>query len=168
VKKWSRRGDFEDKPRTGRPAVLRRTAKTLTKKAKYKRGTSTRKIAKQLSSKGLAGSTATVRQYMSKTGWKSFRRQKKPLLTDEQRKARLKFAYNYQKLTEVEWEDFHFTDEFPKYLFQLPNPKNDVVSGSQESQVPPAYQVKQSAKWINWGGMTGPGLANTLLRKAKL
>jgi len=68
VKKWSRREDFEDKPRTGRPAVLRRTAKTLNEKVKYKRGNSTRKIAKQLSSKGLAGSIATMRRYMSETG----------------------------------------------------------------------------------------------------
>lgn len=36
---------------------------------------------------------------------------------------------------------FLFTDEGPKYLFQLPN-----LIGSQESQVPPASQVKQSAK----------------------
>ena len=34
-----------------------------------------------------------------------------------------------------------FPDECPKYLFQLPNPKNDIVWGSQETQVPPVYQV---------------------------
>ena len=45
-----------------------------------------------------------------------------------------------------------------RYLFQLPNPKNDIVWGSQESQVPPAYQVKKSSKWIILGGMTGRGL----------
>ena len=47
-----------------------------------------------------------------------------------------------------------------KHLFQLPNPKNDVVWGSQKSQVPPAYQVKGSSKWLIWGGMTGRGLTN--------
>ena len=35
-----------------------------------------------------------------------------------------------------------------------------VVWGSQESQVPPAYQVKGSTKWLIWGGMTGRGLTN--------
>ena len=35
-----------------------------------------------------------------------------------------------------------------------------MVWRSQESQVPPAYQVKQSAKWIISGGMTGRGLTN--------
>ena len=43
-------------------------------------------------------------------------------------------------------------------MSQLPNPKNDIVWGSHESQVPPAYQVKKSSKWIMWGGMTGRGL----------
>ena len=51
-----------------------------------------------------------------------------------------------------------FTDECPKYLFQYPNPKNDIVWGSQECDVLPAYQVKQSAKVMGWGGMTGRGL----------
>jgi len=49
-------------------------------------------------------------------------------------------------------------DECPTYLFQPPNPKNGIVWGSQESQVPPAYQVKKSSKWIIWGRMTGCSL----------
>ena len=57
-----------------------------------------------------------------------------------------------------EWDDFLFSDECPKYLFQLPNPKNDIVWVSQERQVPPANQVKKSSKWIILGGMTGRGL----------
>jgi len=40
-------------------------------------------------------------------------------------------------------------------LFKLSNPKNGIVLGSQQSQVPPAYQVKKSSKWIIWGGLTG-------------
>ena len=76
----------------------------------------------------------------------------------QQRAARLKFAKQYKNLTVEEWDDFLFSDECPKYLFQLPNSKNDIVWGSQESQVPPAYQVKKSSKWIIWGGMTGRGL----------
>ena len=86
--------------------------------------------------------------------WRPLRRQKKPLLTAKQRAARLKFAKQYKNLTVEEWDDFLFWDECPKYLFQLPNPKNDIVWGSQVSQVPPAYQVK----WIILGGMTGRGL----------
>ena len=90
--------------------------------------------------------------------WRPLRRQKKPLLTAKQCAARLKFAKQYKSLTAEEWDDFLFSHVCPKYLSQLPNPKNDIVWGSQESQVPPAYQVKKSSKWIIWGGMTGRGL----------
>jgi len=51
-----------------------------------------------------------------------------------------------------------FTDECFKYLFQYPNSENYIVWGSQECDVPPAYQLKQSAKVMVWGGMTGRGL----------
>jgi len=71
--------------------------------------------------------------------------------------AHLKFAKQYKDLTTEKW-DFLFSDECPKYLFQLPNPNSDIVWRSQESQVPPAYQVKKSSKWIIWGGMTSRGL----------
>jgi len=84
--------------------------------------------------------------------------QKRPLLTAKQQAARLKFPKQYKNLTTEEWDGFLFSDECPKYLFQLPNPKNDIVWGSQESQVPPAYQVRKSSKWITRGGMTGRSL----------
>ena len=43
VAKWSSSQEFYDKPRSGRPSVLDRTAKKVIEKAKYKRGNSTRK-----------------------------------------------------------------------------------------------------------------------------
>jgi len=81
---------------------------------------------------------------MKSEGWRPLRRQKKPLLTAKQRAAHLKFAKQYKNLTTEECDDFLFSDECPKYLFQLPNPKNDIVWASQESQVPPACQVKKA------------------------
>ena len=59
------------------------------------------------------------------------------------------------------------TDECPKYLFQYPNPENDIVWGSQECDVPPAYQVKQSAKVMVWGGMTDRGLTRLHILPSK-
>ena len=82
---------------------------------------------------------------MKSEGWRPLRRQKKPLLTAKQRAARLKFAKQYRNLTE-EWDDFLFTDECPKYLFQLPNPKDDIAWGSQESHVPPALPGEKKLK----------------------
>ena len=78
---------------------------------------------------------------MTKKGPKAFKREKIPLLSEKQRRARLRlrFARKYYELTAEDWEDFLFADECPKYLFQYRNPKNDIVSGSQECDVPPAY-----------------------------
>ena len=123
VAKWSSSQEFYDKPRSGRPVI---------EKAKYKRGNCTRKISKQLKNKGLPGSAATVWRYMSRKGWKPLRRKKLPLLSNNQRKARLVLARKYRKFTADEWENFLFSDECPKYLFHLPNPKNDIVWGSQD------------------------------------
>ena len=132
VVKWSSRNKgFEDKKRTGRTKVLNEAAKvqSFLKKAKYKRGNSTRQLSQQLASKGLVGGKNTVWGFMKSEGWRPLRRQKKSLLTAKQRAARLKFARQYRNLTTEEWDDFLFTDECPKYLFQLPNPKNDIVWG---------------------------------------
>ena len=89
----------------------------------------------------------------------TFKRKKIPLLSERQRRARLRFAKKSKsKLTAEDCKDFLFTDECPKYLFQYPNPENNIVWGSQECDVPPAYQAKQSAKVIVWGGMMDHGL----------
>ena len=95
---------------------------------------------------------------MTRKGWKAFKRKKISLLSEKQRKACLRFAKKHAKLAAEDWDNFLFTDECPKYLFQYPNPKNDIVWGLQECDVPPALQVKQSAKVMVWGGMTGRGL----------
>ena len=95
---------------------------------------------------------------MTRKGWKAFKRKKIPLLSEKQWKARLRFAKKYANLTAEDWDNFLFTDECPKYLFHYLNPKNDIVWGSQECDVLPAFQVKQSAKVMVWVGMTGRGL----------
>jgi len=100
VVKWSSRNKgFEDKKRTGRTKVLNEAAKvqSFLKKAKYKRGNSTRQLSQQLASKGLVGGKNTVWGFMKSEGWRPLRRQKKPLLTAKQRAARLKFARQYRK-----------------------------------------------------------------------
>ena len=159
VVKWSSRNDgFEDKKRTGRQKILNEPAKRIVNKAKYKRGNSTRQLSQKLASKGHVGGKNTILRFMKSEGWRPLRRQKKPLLTTKQRAAQLKFANQYKNLTAEEWDEFLFSEKCSKFLFQLPNPKNDIVWVSQESQVPPAYQVKKSLKWIIWGGMTGRGL----------
>ena len=60
VAKWSSSQEFYDKPRSGRSTVLDRAAKKVIEQAMYKRGNSTRKISKQLNTKGLPVSATTV------------------------------------------------------------------------------------------------------------
>ena len=113
VNKWSKRECFEDKPRSGRPSVLTNAARKSIEKSKYKRNNSTRKIAKNLQQKNIEVSSITARK-----GWKAFKRKKIPSLSEKQRKARLGFAKKHAKLTSEDWDNFLFTDECPKYLFQ--------------------------------------------------
>ena len=85
---------------------------------------------------------------MKSEGWRPLRRQKKPLLTAKQRAARLKFAKQYKNLTAEEWDDFLFSDDCPKYFFQLPNPKNDIVWVLRIAKFLQHIKVKKSSKWI--------------------
>ena len=144
---WASRTDgFEDKKRAGRLKILNEAATRILNKAKYKRGklASTRQLSQQLASKGHVGGKYTIWRFMKSEGWRPLRRQKKPLLAAKQCAAQLKFAKQYKNLPAEEWDDFLFSDECPKYLLQLPNPENDIVWGSQESQFLPAYHVKKA------------------------
>jgi len=80
VVKWSSKNEgFEDKKRTGRPRVLKEAAKKVMKKAKYKRGNWTRQLSQQLAGENLVGGKNIVWRFMKSQGWRSLRRQKKPL-----------------------------------------------------------------------------------------
>ena len=83
VNKWSKREFFEDKPRSGRPPVLTNCARKSIEKAKFKRNNSTRKIAKSLQQKNIEVSNITVWRYMTRKGWKAFKRKKIPLLSEK-------------------------------------------------------------------------------------
>ena len=95
-------------------------------KAKYKRNNSTRKIAKNLQQKNIGVSSITVWRYMTRKGWKAFKRKKTPLLSAKQRKARLRFTKKHARLTAEDWDTFLLADECPKDLFQYPNPKSQM------------------------------------------
>ena len=153
VNKWSKRKSFEGKPRSGRLSVLTNYARNVIRKAEYKRNNSTRKIAQKVQHHNINVSSTKVWSLTNK-GWKAFKRKKIPLLSKKQRSPRLKFARKYSKLTAEDWENFLFTDECRKYQVHYPNSESHIVWGSQECDVPPAYQLKQSAKVMVWGGMT--------------
>ena len=150
VAKWSSSQNFSDKPRSGRPNVLDRTAKKIIEKAKYKTGSSTRKISKQLKNKDLPESTGTVWRYMSSKGWKPLRRKKLPLLSNKQRKALLAFARKYRKVTAMSaLKTFSISATLKTILYGVPGEPGSAT-----------YQVKESAKWMVWGGMSARSLTS--------
>ena len=106
---WSKWECFEDKPRSGRPSVLTNYARNSIEKAKYKRNKSTRKAAKNLQQKNIEVSSITVWRYITRKGWKAFKRKKIPLLSEKQWKTPLRLAKKHAKPTEE--------DECPNYLF---------------------------------------------------
>ena len=98
-----------------RTPVFSQTMRENITKAKYKRNNSTRKIAKKLQHHNINVSSTKVWRLTNK-GWKAFKRKKIPLLSERQRRPRLKFARKYSKLTVEDWENFLFTDKGRKYL----------------------------------------------------
>lgn len=162
ISKWAKR--YKQSPNEtlrnryhgGRKSVLTAAAQKLIKQSKYRRGQSLRKLERRLKDKRLAGSKETIRRYMRTTlKWKSFKRQKVPKLTDAYKVRRVNFA---KKFKDIDWSRVMFSDESPFKLYHVPNSKNDVVWGSQESSVPCAPQVKFSPSVLVWGGMTSLGL----------
>ena len=81
-------------------------SKTLIAKAKYKRGNSARKIAKQLFNKSLSGSAVTVSRCMSEKRWKPFRRKKKNTFELKTTPSSHLDPDKYQQLTAEEREFF--------------------------------------------------------------
>ena len=100
VQKSSKRGEkgtFERKKGSRRPSKISSKILTTLEKSKYKRHQSTRKLSRKLKHSGLAVCKSSVHSYLKKDlGLKAYKRKCKPLLTEKQRKNRLRFAYKYQ------------------------------------------------------------------------
>ena len=162
ISKWANR--YKQNPKEtlqsryqgGRKSVLTAAAQKLIRQSKYVRVQSLRKLVRRLKDKRLAGCKETIRQYMRTTlKWKCFKRQKVPKLSSAYKVRRVNFA---KKFKDINWSRVMFTDESPFKLYYVPNSKNDVVWGSQETSVPCAPQVKFSPSVLVWGGITARGL----------
>ena len=70
VVKWSARSaeNFEDNQRRGRPKVIKNAPIQVLNKAKYKKGNSTRQLARELKRKSLDGGKNCVWRYMKNQG----------------------------------------------------------------------------------------------------
>jgi transposase len=135
---WSGREDIFQKEGAGRPSKLdKKTLASIERKLK-KKGASQRKVAAQT---GLSKSTV---QAASKTlGLKPYHPQKRPFLTSEHKRKRVRFAKEY---AEQDWGSVFFEDEKTFQVGSHPNRKNDVVYAYSLDEVPVIPTVKHPAK----------------------
>jgi transposase len=151
VRRWSGRDGTTDQERAGRPVKLTPpVARTVVAMMKGKKGRSTRRVAKLLSErKNIHLSHMTVRTAAKRAGLSSYKRQQKPLLSDDHKARRRQFARKYRNQN---WQLVLFTDEKTFELFG--HPKNDFVWHESAAAVPPSPKVKHPPKLHVWAGMS--------------
>ena len=125
--------------------ILDEAGKSILKNANYKRGNSTRQLSQQLTSKGDVGGKRTVRE-----GKRNLCSQPCSVQLD------WNLLSQYKNLP-ANGMIFFFPTNVLNICFSCPI-RNMILFGVlRSSQVPPAYRVKKSCKWIIWGGITGRG-----------
>ena len=126
-KRFEETGSFEDRPRTGRPHVLKaRDIQRLVNKVKGKRRQSVRKTSRAFkSSTGKKISRETIRKTIKSAGLYPHRRRKVTFLTEKQKERRVRrFAKAYRHF---DWNTCSFWDETEFELHCTPNIKNDIT-----------------------------------------
>ena len=159
ISNWWRRNKLDqslsDKPRSGRPLSLTRTAKIVISKSVGKRHQSTRKLAKRLTVRGHPTSKSAVHRYLRENlGLKSYKRPHQPKLTEKQKDHRLNFCKQRLFWSAEQWSNVIFSDEAPFYLFQPSNPQTDRVWSSDVKNVPPVLTIKFPSHLMVWGAMS--------------
>ena len=143
---------LHDKPRSGRPEKIHHVAKQVISLSIGKRGQSTRKLARRLTSKGYSVSRETVRRHLkNEINLKAYRRPRKPRLTEKMKKARIEFAKSKLNWTLNDWKNVLWSDESSFQLFPPSNPNCDRVWLHSPSKVPPTFTVKHPPKVMVWG-----------------
>ena len=160
VRRWAKRQSIDDSKRIGRPVKLTpAVVRTVSAMMKGKKGRSMRRVAKLLKErKNIVLSPTTVRIAAKRAGLTSYKRQQKPLLSDNQKARRLAFARKFRR------EDFSlwlFTDEKTFELFG--HPKNDFVWHKSALAVPTSPKVKHPPKLHVWAGFSFYGKTDLVI-----
>lgn len=137
VKKKQLVGTTANKPRSGRPKGTTRTQDVMIIRESMKDPKLTAvDILSNLSERvGLKCATSTVQRRLRSAGLHGRRPSKKPLISEKNRKARLKFALEHEKWKPEDWEKVLWSDESKfnfvssdgiKYVRRPTNKRNDV------------------------------------------
>ena len=152
VKKWKKEieagNSLEDKSRRGRPRVPEVTRTVVAEHSALKRNRSTRATARWLEEeKHIKISRSTVANILHEAGLQSYKRQKKPKLTETMKQKRIKFAKKYSK---HKWNRTLMTDETDFTLDEKFTPQNDRVWAHSPEEVPPIEQIAHSKLRMGW------------------
>lgn len=157
IARWSKRyretGSVDDLPRSGRPRKLNPQARALlTRSLKHRQTASLRKTAKYMERvHNIHLSPNTVRAEAQRLGLVYRRRQKKPLLNNRQKVARLRFAR--KRRPRGFWRQVFWTDEASFALYS--DTKGAWVEKGSDAP------VRETVKWPPrirvWGGISTRG-----------
>ena len=96
----------------------------------------------------------TVQRADHQYGLRAYRTPTTPLLSEDHRARRLRFARANLKR---DWTKVIFSDEKTWQLYHPPNKKNDVVWAHSRGEVRPLVKVRHPAKIHTWGGVSFAG-----------
>lgn len=151
---------LEDAPRSGRPSSISPIAKMVISKSLGKRRQTTRKLARNLTSRGYPIGRESVRQHLIRNcGATSFSISTQPALTNGMKKARVKFAREKLTWTIDDWKRVVWSDESFMQLYATPNPRCDRVWAKKKKDVNAAPTVKFPTKIMVCGAFGHMGVS---------
>jgi len=161
IKKFMETGSVADRPRSGRPRISTpRDDKVLIRISKKDRHKTSPELAKEWSeSTGTTASTSLVRQRLLSHGLHGCKARRKPLLTEKQRKSRLRWAREHASWTVNDWKKVIVSDES---TFNVNNHAgNCFVRRYQYEEYSPQCivpTIKHPISVMFWGCITSKGV----------
>lgn len=148
-------GNIESRPK-GHPEkkLTSDVIDKVRREMKGKREKSCRKVSQALKNRGINIGRESVRKAAHATGMKPHHRPRKPALTKEQKKARVKFAIDNK---DRDWSKVLFVDEKAFHIMSIPNRKNDVVWTDTIEEVPIAPTTHMTSKINVFGAISKNG-----------
>ena len=152
IKKIKEQGTIEDRPRTGRPRKIGASDNiALGQWIRRDNETTSKELAqKLLCERGLNVSVWTVRRQLNRLGYKSTLPRGTPMLTQEQKDARVQWAVQHKN---DDWSRTVFTDETCYQLFRNTIRRWSLNPSAEVKRIP-----KNRQKIMAWGGISVKGL----------
>lgn len=113
LERFAATGTHSDRPRTGRKRVTtdREDRKLVRESLKNRKKKSSELAAEFSVASNKTISARTTRRRLQEAGLKGCKARKKPLLSDNNKKARYAWALKYQHYTEEDWSNIVWSDE---------------------------------------------------------